>query len=224
MPSREAHKVTRRWPVISAAVAVALAAALGALIAFGVGNAALEPDNEWLEDLAEQRTIWLDAPALLLDWLGGGIVGIYVIPIGTVVVLCLLRRFWAALYYALAALISVGVVQLLKGTFDRPRPEEMMVLSDAGSFPSGHVANAATIAVTLGIILSRTWVWIAGVIYTILMLLSRTYLGVHWLTDTIGGMLIGAGVAIIVWAPFAVRLERERQRRRAEAASKLAAH
>src|SRR5690606_41256058 len=103
MPSREAHKVTRRWPVISAAVAVALAAALGALIAFGVGNAALEPDNEWLEDLAEQRTIWLDAPALLLDWLGGGNVGSYVIPIGTVLALFLCRRLWSALCYAGAA-------------------------------------------------------------------------------------------------------------------------
>lgn len=224
MPSREARKVTRRWPVISAVVAVVLAAALGALIAFGVDNVALEPDNEWLEDLAEERIIWLDAPALLLNWLGGGIVGIFIIPIGTILVLCLIRRFWAALYYALAALISVGVVQLLKGTFDRPRPEEMMVLSDAGSFPSGHVANAATIAVTLGIILSRTWVWIAGAIYAILMLLSRTYLGVHWLTDTIGGMLIGAGVAIIVWAPFAARLEHERERRRAQRARSLAAH
>jgi membrane-associated phospholipid phosphatase len=213
METRAARKVTRRWPLISAIVAIAVAAALGGLIAIR-GNSALEADTEWLEDILDERSAWLDTPALLLDWLGGGIVGIFVVPLAVVLILCVLRRFWAALYFAMASVLSAGLVQLLKGTFERPRPLEMMVLSDAGSFPSGHVANAATIAVTLGIIVSRVWVWAAGVAYTILMLLSRTYLGVHWLTDTIGGALLGAGVAVLVWAPFATRLERERDRLR----------
>lgn len=214
MDRRDAHRVSRRWPLISATVAVVLAAALGGLIALGSGNGALEPDQEWLDDLRERQGIWFDVPALLLDWLGGGIVAIWVIPLGTVALLCLFRRFWAALYYALAAALSSGAVQLLKGVFDRPRPEDMMVLSDAGSFPSGHVANAATIAVTLGLILQRTWVWIAGVVYMILMILARTYLAAHWMSDTIGGALLGAGVAVIVWAPFALRLAREHDPRR----------
>jgi membrane-associated phospholipid phosphatase len=64
--------------------------------------------------------------------------------------------------------------------------------------------------VVLGIVLRRGWVWAAGIVYTILMVLSRTYLGAHWVSDTIGGALVGAGVAVIVWAPFALRLERER--------------
>lgn len=207
-----ARKVSRRWPLISAVVAVVMGAGLGALIAIGAGNAALEPDLEWLEELLEERSIWFDTPALLLNWLGGGIVGTWIVPIGTVIVLCIVKRFWAALYYAIAAIASVALVQLLKALLDRPRPEEMMVLSDAGSFPSGHVANAATIAVTLGIIVSRAWVWVAGILYTLAMMLSRMYLGVHWFSDTVGGALIGAGVAVIVWAPFALRLQRERER------------
>lgn len=215
METRTARKATRRWPLISSLVAIGVAAALGGLIALRAGNAALESDAEWLEELLAERGVWFDAPALLLDWLGAGIMGVYVIPLATIAVLCVLRRFWAALYYLVAVVLSALTVQLLKGLFGRPRPEEIMVLSDAGSFPSGHVANAATIAVTLGIIASRTWVWVAGVLYTILMLLSRTYLGAHWLTDTIGGILIGAGVAVIVWTPLATRLERERDRVRA---------
>ena len=212
-PSEEAsaRKVSRRWPLISAIVTVVLAAALGATIAVRGGNLPLETDTEWLEEIAESRSIVFDVPALFMDWLGGGLVGALIVPLATVAVLCLFRRFWAALYYAIAAALSAGIVQLLKAVFDRPRPEDMMVLSDAGSFPSGHVANAATIAVTLGIIFSKPWVWIAGVRYTILMLLSRTYLCVHWFSDTIGGLLIGAGVAISVWAPFALRLQRERE-------------
>ena len=61
----------------------------------------------------------------------------------------------------------------------------------------------------LGIIFPKVWVWIAGLFYTVLMLLSRTYLGAHWLSDTLGGLLIGVGVALIVWAPFATRLRGE---------------
>ena len=85
---------------------------------------------------------------------------------------------------------------------------------DTGSFPSGHVANAATMAAVLCIVFWRTWVWIAGVVYTILMMLSRTYLGVHWLTDTIGGLLVGVAIAVIVWAPLADPLRREAERLR----------
>jgi hypothetical protein len=43
----------------------------------------------------------------------------------------------------------------------------------------------------------------------VLMMLSRTYLGAHWISDTIGGVLVGAGIAVIIWAPFANKLYRE---------------
>src|SRR5690606_376300 len=160
-------------------------------------------DTGWMTEVLDERAIWFDVPARLMDWLGGGWFGIIVAPVAIIVLLCLARRFWGAAYYAAAALLSVGVVQLLKAVFDRPRPEELLVATDAGSCPSGHVANAATMAVVLAIILNRWWVWFVGVAYVVLMALSRTYLGAHWVSDTIGGALIGAGVAVIVWAPFA---------------------
>jgi membrane-associated phospholipid phosphatase len=47
-------------------------------------------------------------------------------------------------------------------------------------------------------------------VWALAMALSRTYLGAHWLSDTIGGLILGAGVAVIVWAPLAYRLARER--------------
>ena len=86
-----------------------------------------------------------------------------------------------------------------------------MLSIESGSFPSGHVANAATLAALLAIILWRWWVVVAGAVYVVLMALSRTYLGAHWISDTVGGLLIGAGVALIVWAPFANRMLSERQ-------------
>ncbi|MHA6669162.1 phosphatase PAP2 family protein [Homoserinimonas sp. A447] len=214
MNLRDSRKVSRRWPLVSGIVAVVLAAALGVLIAQRAGNLPFEFDTGWMEEVLDERSIWLDVPARVMDWLGGGPVGILVVPLGIVVVLCLARRFWGAAYYAIAAVLSVGLVQLLKAVLDRPRPEELLVATDAGSFPSGHVANAATLAVVVAIIVNRWWVWFVGIGYVVLMALSRTYLGAHWVSDTAAGALIGAGIAVIVWAPFAYRLDRERPRRR----------
>ena len=105
------------------------------------------------------------------------------------------------------------MVQLLKALFDRARPDFMLVASDEGSFPSGHVANAATIAAVLvlvfGLTRERWWVWVAGAAYVVAMALARTYLGAHWVTDTIGGALLGVAVAVVLWAPIADKLAAE---------------
>ena len=144
-----------------------------------------------------------------MNFLGGGWFGVFAVPIGIALALLIARKKWSALYFVLASIVSAGLVQLLKSLFGRARPEEILVHADFGSFPSGHVANAATIAVTLALILQRLWVWIAGAAWVVLMLLSRTYLGAHWLSDTIGGLLLGVAVAVILWAPFASKLSGE---------------
>lgn len=204
--------VTRHWPLVSGIAAVVLAAVLGAVIAYRVSNKPFEFDTEWMEEILEARNPVLEIPAQLMNTVGGGLFGVIILPIVIVVLLLILRRRWAALYFAAASILSAGLVQLLKNVFARPRPEDMLVTADIGSFPSGHVANAATMAVVLGFILQRTWVWIAGMVYAILMMLSRTYLGVHWVSDTIGGLVLGAGVAVILWAPLAHRLYLERHK------------
>ena len=207
------RKVSRRWLLISGIVAVVLAGSLGLVIAHRGGGLPFEFDTGWMAEVLEERSIWLDVPARFMDWLGGGWFGVLVVPLAIIALLCVARRFWGAAYYAIAVLLSVAVVQLMKAVFDRPRPEELLVVTDAGSFPSGHVANAATMAVVLAIILGRWWVWFVGIGYVVLMALSRTYLGAHWITDTIGGALLGAAVAVAAWAVFAPRLHSERKGR-----------
>jgi membrane-associated phospholipid phosphatase len=210
---REAARVSRRWPLISGGIAVLLVLGLGALILYREGNLPFEFDAEWMEEIVEHRSPLWEGPAQLMNHIGGGIFGVFVVPLLIIAVLLALRRFWAALYFTIAVVVSAGLVQVLKNTFDRPRPEEILITADFGSFPSGHVANAATTAVVLGFILRRLWVWAAGLIYTIVMLLSRTYLGAHWLSDTFGGLLLGGAVGVIVWAPLAHRLYLERRAR-----------
>ena len=79
----------------------------------------------------------------------------------------------------------------------------MLVTSDFGSFPSGHTANAATVAIVLCVLLPRAIGIPLAIVWTSLMAASRTVLSVHWLTDTLGGALLGAGAALLVVALFA---------------------
>ncbi|TDW30517.1 undecaprenyl-diphosphatase [Cryobacterium psychrophilum] len=202
--------MARRWPVISGLLALALAAGLGSL-AVARSSGLTEIDTEWMNEVIEHRAPFWDIPALFMNALGGGVIGVIVVPVLLSAVLLLLKRPWAAGYFLGATILSAGIVQLLKHFFGRARPLEILVTSDFGSFPSGHVANAATMAMVLAVLFPRVWVWAVGVAYTIIMLLSRTYLGAHWLTDTIGGLLIGLGVAFVVWAPLAAKLDGERR-------------
>lgn len=192
----------RRGLVAVGALAVLLAGLLG--LAVIRTHPAL--DEDWLLLAVGLRGPGWNELALALNYLGGGVVGVFVVPIlGTVLLAWRVGR-WPAGFFLIASAGSALVVQILKTGFGRARPEDMLVTSDVGSFPSGHTANAATIAVVLGILFTRAWVWIAGALYTVIMALSRTYLGAHWLTDTLGGLLVGAGVAVLVWAAFAPKL------------------
>ncbi|MCU1424940.1 MAG: phosphoesterase PA-phosphatase [Microbacteriaceae bacterium] len=207
---RQATKISRRWPIISGSVAIALAVVVGS-IALIRGNLPFEADAEWMEEIVEHRNPVWEVPSLLMNYLGGGWFA-YLLPVVIVIIFCVRKRFYTALFFGLSTALSAAVVQLLKGIYGRPRPEDILVVSDFGSFPSGHAANAATLVVCLGLIFARAWVWVVGVAYVVLMMLSRTYLGAHWVSDTVGGALVGLAVALIVWAPFARKLALESRR------------
>lgn len=205
---KRVERISRRWPLISSGLAVCTAVVIG-LIVFLRGNTPYEADTLWLEEIVEHRNPIGLALAGFMTWVGGGWFAVFLVPIVCIVILLILKRRWSALYFALATITSSTVVLIIKASYGRPRPEEMWAGLDAGSFPSGHTANAATLGIILAFIAWRWWAWAAAGIWMVLMALARTYLGAHWLSDTVGGLLIGIAVATIVWAPFADRMRVE---------------
>ncbi|WP_306232348.1 phosphatase PAP2 family protein [Agrococcus beijingensis] len=208
------QRPTRRWitrPVLSAVIASSFAVALLLAIVYRESFKPFGFEAEWMDGLVALRSPFWDVPAFVFDLLGGGIIATFVLPVVVAGALLLWRRRWAAVYFLVASILTGIVVQLIKHAVGRERPLDILVAADFGSFPSGHSANAALLAVTMGLILRRWWVWLAGAAYTVAMMVSRTYLGAHWISDTIGGVLVAAGVSIALWELLYGRLEAERK-------------
>lgn len=215
-------RVAYRRPLWIGAGLVVAGVLLAIGIVVGLEDAPFGLDTAWQDFIAASRGPVLLAFSYAMDWIGGGWFGVWGLPVLIAVVLLVMRRPWAAGYFVVASIASVAIVQVLKHLVGRARPEDILVLSDFGSFPSGHVANAATMATALFVIFPHVWVAIAGVVWTFAMAFSRTYLGAHWLSDTVGGAIIGAGAALLAAAAFAKPLATEEERHGARRAPEKA--
>jgi undecaprenyl-diphosphatase len=194
-----------------------MAVALGALAVFGLltvavatrpGGQPFAAEADWAAWLAGHRAQPWTALCLGLDAIGGGVGGVIVVPVAVAAGLWLARGPWAAALFAASSVTCALVVQLVKHVLARPRPPEMMVESDFGSFPSGHAANAAVMAAVIVCLFPRVWVAAVGSAYTLAMMVSRTYLGAHWITDTLAGLFLGVAVVAAFVAVFTPALRR----------------
>jgi undecaprenyl-diphosphatase len=159
---------------------------------------------------------WLNDFFWAMTWLGVGWVQVLL----ALAVLAVARRYgdqlWAVLYRSAFAsllwawLMSGIVTQIVKRTWDRPRPSNLagaLVAADerifSKSFPSGHACTTAAMAMVLSMVFWKRYpgVVLASWVLTLLVMLSRVYRGVHYPSDVIGGALIGAvcGYVVIVW-------------------------
>lgn len=157
-----------------------------------------------LEWYRQHRTPTLTAIAKTMAVVGG----VWVIPLLTTV---------AALFFAKAGAKAQGWFLLLsvlgatlinvtaKVIFQRPRPEQLLaVLSEPGfSFPSGHTMANAALGVALALIFFRSkrfrFVGLLGLLWAVLMGMSRNYLGVHYPTDVLVGFLTSLAWVTGLW-------------------------
>ncbi len=155
----------------------------------------------------------LDALMQALTGIGTSLV---ILPIFVVVLALLVRnhRYGAALFLSVASGGSLVLQATMKLIFERPRPQldwVQQVLADY-SFPSGHTMNATVFYLALALILWAVYgrriglVAIAiAVVLTLGVGVSRIYLGYHYLTDVLGGLLAGIAWLLIVGAAFRAR-------------------
>ncbi|HEU4806723.1 MAG TPA: phosphatase PAP2 family protein [Homoserinimonas sp.] len=198
----------RRLLTVGMAIAVLVASVgFGVLNAVAAGGDPLHVDTAWMAVVHPESSPWV-APSLFLHDLGAGLPA-FVTVSATTGALLLWRRPWGAGCLLVAAIASTALIEIIKNSIGRPRPTLALIDVGFGSFPSGHSARAAMFAVALGILFPHLWVWMLGAAYTLAMMFSRTQLGAHWLTDTIGGALIGAAVALLCCTLVSSQLETE---------------
>ena len=153
--------------------------------------------------------VWVEEAARDVTALGGIIV-LALMVLAAAGYLLLERKHRTALLLVVAGGGGILLSSALKYGFSRPRPDLVPHITQVytASFPSGHAMLSATVYLTLGALLAsaqtdnRTKAYLIGLalLVTVLVGVSRIYLGVHWPTDVLAGWAAGAAWALSLWS------------------------
>ncbi|HEV2758786.1 MAG TPA: phosphatase PAP2 family protein [Acidimicrobiales bacterium] len=200
---------------------VAVLAVLTVVVFLSVGTDAnrgfvQDVDDGFLDLMVSARTTPLVWVAEALAFAGSVWVN-WPIRVVVMVLLAVRRRWLQLTAFLLAVITSEPLIGLLKEVYDRPRPVAGLLATHSASFPSGHAVAGAVTAVGIVIVMlppgPRRWRWeVQAAVFAGLMALSRTYLGVHWLSDVVAGTLLGVTLAV-GWPALLQELRERRQSR-----------
>lgn len=176
--------------------------AVGELWLSIVGSA----DLDAVREVAAQRTAALTEIAKVVTWAGSAFL---LVPLALICCFALARA--GLRREALAVALSLGGAMLLsdliKQLVSRPRPPVEHLQGVTGSsFPSGHATQASAFWFSLVLVMratggSRTVTRLAAAVALVLVVAvaaSRVYLGVHYPSDVVAGVLLGTGWAVFV--------------------------
>ena len=140
----------------------------------------------------------------------GSIVVLVIVTLAAVGYLFLAGKSAVAWLMLIAVVGGIALSDLLKFAFARARSDVVIPLARVftTSFPSGHATLSAITYLTIGAILARSqpsspislYFMSLAVFLTVLVGVSRIYLGVHYPTDVLAGWCIGAAWAMGCWA------------------------
>lgn len=173
-----------------------------------VSSQLYELNQQVLTWFALLRQPLLDLPMVAVTLAGDPAV-LFAAAVLAVLVLAFRGYYAAAIHVIAAAAMTSASIWLLKAGFGIPRPDTVLMPPVSGAFPSGHITGA-TVLVTLGASFiaaesrqRQRWQSYALLSLPLVpMALSRLYLGVHWSTDVLGGLLLGLAITGAIRASY----------------------
>ncbi|MFT4186273.1 MAG: phosphatase PAP2 family protein [Micrococcaceae bacterium] len=156
-------------------------------------------DNLWLNSMISDRNSFRTVIAEVFNILN---------PVAWCLIFAIMIAFFAyqrsfrvATFIAGSAGIWIVLTTLIKHLVQRARPpqNDWLVQVQGYSFPSGHSGGVACFVTVCILIFRKVWVQVAGILLVLVMMWSRTYLGVHYLSDVIVGALLGVASTYLAW-------------------------
>ena len=161
-------------------------------------------DHASLELFAHLRSRLMDGIAVDVTALGSAAL-LTILVSGFSLLLIFHGKAHKALHLVAVSIGTIPISHFAKSFFERARPPEFLrlVKVDGYSYPSGHSLSGAAVYLTVAILLSaqceskiqKTAIFIFFFTLIACIAVSRAYLGVHYLSDTIAGVLLG-----LAWA------------------------
>jgi membrane-associated phospholipid phosphatase len=205
-----------RWRTLIVTLVAAVAAvALGGVFGWVTGGGARRidlPVERWVLD---HRAAWATSILRVLTSLGSSVLLWPVVGVAAIVLV------WRGPDWPSAAVLvaSLGgallAKDIVKPLVHRSRPPAGAWLTGASglAYPSGHAMQALAVFGALALVLSagrsrrvQAALWAGALLVAFVVGWSRVYLGVHWLTDVLGGYaLAGALVALLAAVWLALR-------------------
>jgi len=174
-------------------------------------------DSAILLVVAKMRTPWLTGTAVDVTALGS-ITLVVLFSAFTLLVLVVLRDRMGAVQL-IAASAGAGILTLVtKNTIERIRPDEaqQLIVVSGFSYPSGHSVSTSALYLTIAIIAgryvqhsgARAALFLAVSAVLLMVGATRVYLGVHYATDVVSGILLGAAWALLLAGFFTLVSQR----------------
>ena len=165
-----------------------------------------------------QRSPWFSPPMRAVSAVFAPLAASLLTAVIALCVAARTRRWRRPLLFAAGVLAAALAFRLVKELLRHPRPDTQGWLEYAGgwSFPSGHTTIATTVCLGIVAVFGTSWpktwrraAWVLAAVVAAAVGISRIYLGVHWLSDVVGGVCLGVAASAVMGGLAAAAANRD---------------